>query len=114
MRRLMRELVQLKNEPPEGIRVSHPEDDMLDVTGIIEGPGECSYVFEPISSVTDHVRYWSTAGTPYEGGYFRVKFNFTEEFPEAPPKCLYLSFKPTFHTSPPTADFICFDLLLFP
>lgn len=114
MRRLMRELVQLKNEPPEGIRVSHPEDDMLDVTGIIEGPGECSYVFELISSATDHVRYWSTAGTPYEGGYFRVKFNFTEEFPEAPPKCLYLSLKPTFHTSPPIADFICFDLLLFP
>lgn len=38
MRRLMRELAQLKSNPPEGIRVSHPEDNMLDVTGIIEGP----------------------------------------------------------------------------
>jgi hypothetical protein len=28
-----------------------------------------------------------TAGTPYQGGYFRVSFNFTEEFPNAPPKC---------------------------
>lgn len=26
-------------------------------------------------------------GTPYEGGYFRVKFQFTDEFPAAPPKC---------------------------
>ena len=26
-------------------------------------------------------------GTPYQGGYFRVKFDFTEEFPAAPPKC---------------------------
>lgn len=26
-------------------------------------------------------------GTPYAGGYFRVKFKFTEEFPAAPPKC---------------------------
>ena len=26
-------------------------------------------------------------GTPYQGGYFRVKFEFTEEFPAAPPKC---------------------------
>lgn len=26
-------------------------------------------------------------GTPYAGGYFYIKFNFTEEFPAAPPKC---------------------------
>lgn len=39
MRRLMRELTQLKSEPPEGIRVSSPDEDMLDVTGIIAGPG---------------------------------------------------------------------------
>lgn len=41
MRRLMKEIAQLKNEPLEGIRVSSPDEDMLDVTGIIEGPGEC-------------------------------------------------------------------------
>jgi len=40
---------------------------MLDVTGVIEGP----------------------EGTPYAGGYFRVKFKFTEEFPAAPPKCWF-------------------------
>lgn len=28
-----------------------------------------------------------TVDTPYEGGYFQVKFAFTEEFPTAPPKC---------------------------
>lgn len=28
-------------------------------------------------------------GTPYAGGYFRVKFKFTEEFPAAPPKCAF-------------------------
>jgi ubiquitin-protein ligase len=26
-------------------------------------------------------------GTPYQGGYFRVKFEFNEEFPAAPPRC---------------------------
>jgi ubiquitin-protein ligase len=31
-------------------------------------------------------------GTPYAGGYFRVKFKFTEEFPAAPPKCASPSF----------------------
>lgn len=40
VRRLMRELMQLKNEPLEGIRVIAPEENMLDVTGIIEGPGK--------------------------------------------------------------------------
>jgi hypothetical protein len=39
MRRLMRELVELKKSPPEGVRVVTSEDNMLDVTGIIEGPG---------------------------------------------------------------------------
>lgn len=31
-------------------------------------------------------------GTPYAGGYFRVKFRFTEEFPAAPPKCMIAFF----------------------
>lgn len=36
----MRELLELKKSPPEGIRVQTSEDDMLDVVGLIEGPGE--------------------------------------------------------------------------
>ena len=39
MRRLMKELAQLRTDPPEGIRIVMPEDNMLQVTGIIEGPG---------------------------------------------------------------------------
>lgn len=27
------------------------------------------------------------AGTPYEGGYFRIRFAFGSEFPNLPPKC---------------------------
>jgi ubiquitin-conjugating enzyme E2 S len=61
MRRLMRELKELRTNPPEGIRVQLSEESVLDVVGIIEGPGE--------------------------GGYFRVKFEFTEEFPATPPRC---------------------------
>jgi len=38
-RRLMKELNGLRTDPPEGIRVVTNEDNMLDVTGIIEGPG---------------------------------------------------------------------------
>ncbi len=36
----MRELLELKKSPPEGIRVQTSDDDMLDVVGLIEGPGE--------------------------------------------------------------------------
>lgn len=39
MRRLMRELNGLKNDPPEGIRIVTSDENMLDLTGIIEGPG---------------------------------------------------------------------------
>ncbi|KAI0798187.1 ubiquitin-conjugating enzyme/RWD-like protein [Abortiporus biennis] len=87
LRRLMRELSELQNSPPEGIRVVVNEDNMLDVTGIIEGP----------------------EGTPYAGGYFRVKFKFTEEFPAAPPKCWFAT--KIFHPNVSSAGEICVNTL---
>ena len=39
----MRELSELQTNPPEGIPVSTSEDNMLDVTGIIKGPGSCRF-----------------------------------------------------------------------
>ncbi|KAI0632711.1 ubiquitin-conjugating enzyme/RWD-like protein [Trametes polyzona] len=87
LRRLMRELTELRTNPPEGIRVVTNEDNMLDVTGIIEGP----------------------EGTPYAGGYFRVRFQFTEEFPAAPPKCWFST--KIFHPNVSTAGEICVNTL---
>lgn len=86
-RRLMKELTDLRANPPEGIRVVTNEDNMLDVTGIIQGP----------------------EGTPYAGGYFKVKFSFTNEFPAAPPKC-WLATK-IFHPNVSTAGEICVNTL---
>jgi len=59
----------------------------LDVTGIIEGPD----------------------GTPYAGGYFRVKFKFTEEFPAAPPKCWFAT--KIFHPNVGANGEICVNTL---
>ena len=42
MRRLMRELKELRTNPPEGIRVQLSEESVLDLVGIIEGPGKLS------------------------------------------------------------------------
>jgi len=83
----MRELNELQNSPPEGIRVVTNEDNMLDVTGLIEGP----------------------EGTPYAGGYFRVRFKFTEEFPAAPPKCWFAT--KIFHPNVSSAGEICVNTL---
>ncbi|KAI0334225.1 hypothetical protein GY45DRAFT_1359186 [Cubamyces sp. BRFM 1775] len=83
----MRELSELRTNPPEGIRVVTNEDNMLDVTGIIEGP----------------------EGTPYAGGYFRVRFQFTEEFPAAPPKCWFST--KIFHPNVSTTGEICVNTL---
>ncbi|KAH9943648.1 ubiquitin-conjugating enzyme/RWD-like protein [Amylocystis lapponica] len=87
LRRLMRELSELQISPPEGIRVVTSEDNMLDVTGIIAGP----------------------EGTPYAGGYFKVKFSFTEEFPAAPPKCRFIT--KIFHPNVSGAGEICVNTL---
>jgi ubiquitin-conjugating enzyme E2 S len=39
MRRLMRELKEIRTSPPEGIRIQLSEESVLDLVGIIEGPG---------------------------------------------------------------------------
>ena len=98
----MKEISTLRASPPDGVRIVTNEEDMFDITGIVAGPGAyifgklcttqlclvCLFVFEVI---------WLTApilvleGTPYEGGYFKIRFQFTEEFPAAPPKCVFVS-----------------------
>jgi hypothetical protein len=40
IRRLLKEVSRLRSEPPEGIRVKTNDEDILDLIGIIEGPGE--------------------------------------------------------------------------
>ncbi|ESK86007.1 ubiquitin conjugating enzyme e2 [Moniliophthora roreri MCA 2997] len=87
MRKLMREISEMKKSPPEGIRVQTSDDNLLDVVGIIQGP----------------------EGTPYAGGYFKVKFRFTEEFPQAPPKCSFMT--KIFHPNVSSSGEICVNTL---
>jgi len=87
IRRVVREVAALRSCPPEGIRVVTSEENMLDITGIIAGP----------------------TGTPYEGGYFRVEFQFGDEFPAAPPKCRFVT--RIFHPNVSKAGEICVNTL---
>ena len=86
-RKLVKEINQLRTEPPEGIRVTTNEENMLDVTGIIAGP----------------------EGTPYAGGYFHVRFTFTDEFPAAPPRATMLT--RIFHPNVSRQGEICVNTL---
>lgn len=96
LRRVMREITDLKKSPPEGIRIQMSEEDLLDITGIIQGPGKCmEQNLASLHGASLSTSVWwltkldlaLTEGTPYAGGYFKVKCKFTEEFPAAPPKC---------------------------
>lgn len=40
VRKIIKELTQLRNNPPEDIRVQVDEEDVLQFVGIIAGPGE--------------------------------------------------------------------------
>ncbi|OCF37191.1 ubiquitin-conjugating enzyme E2 S [Kwoniella heveanensis BCC8398] len=80
-------MITLRSEPPEGVRIIVDEDDLTGLEGVIQGP----------------------PGTPYEGGYFRVKFAFGPEYPNLPPKCTMIT--KIFHPNISKSGEICVDTL---
>lgn len=44
VRQVMREVVELSQNPPEGIKVILNEGDITDIQATIEGPGTCSTI----------------------------------------------------------------------
>ncbi|KAK3010516.1 hypothetical protein RJ639_011007 [Escallonia herrerae] len=69
IKQLAKELKNLDETPPEGIKVGVNDDDFSIIYADIEGP----------------------AGTPYETGIFRMKLILSHDFPYSPPKGLSLS-----------------------
>ncbi|WVQ96483.1 hypothetical protein IAU59_003588 [Kwoniella sp. CBS 9459] len=80
-------MITLRSDPPEGVRIIVDEDDLTGLEGVIQGP----------------------PGTPYEGGYFRVKFAFGPEYPNLPPKCTMIT--KIFHPNISKSGEICVDTL---
>jgi len=87
IKRVIKELADLTQNPPEGIKVVPCEDDVSDIEAIVEGP----------------------AGTPYEGGIFRVKLILGSDFPASPPKGLFLT--KIFHPNVSSKGEICVNTL---
>ncbi|GMH20241.1 hypothetical protein Nepgr_022082 [Nepenthes gracilis] len=69
IKQLAKELKNLDETPPEGIKVGVNDDDFSTIYADIEGP----------------------AGTPYENGVFRMKLILSHDFPQSPPKGYFLT-----------------------
>nr|ODN85377.1 ubiquitin-conjugating enzyme E2 S [Cryptococcus depauperatus CBS 7841] len=90
LRSLSRQVIALKSDPPEGVRIVVDEEDLSSMEGWIQGP----------------------PGTPYEGGYFRIKFAFGPDFPNLPPKCnIGTMMTKIFHPNISKTGEICVDTL---
>ncbi|MFS8011103.1 putative ubiquitin-conjugating enzyme E2, ubiquitin-conjugating enzyme/RWD [Helianthus anomalus] len=87
IKQLARELKNLNETPPEGIKVGVNDDDFSTIFADIEGP----------------------AGTPYENGVFRMKLILSRDFPHSPPKGYFLT--KIFHPNIATNGEICVNTL---
>ncbi|KAM7524363.1 hypothetical protein LguiA_014265 [Lonicera macranthoides] len=87
IKQLAKELKNLDETPPEGIKVGVNEDDFSTIFADIEGP----------------------AGTPYENGVFRMKLILSHDFPHSPPKGYFLT--KIFHPNIATNGEICVNTL---
>ncbi|KAL8037106.1 hypothetical protein ABFX02_11G018100 [Erythranthe guttata] len=87
IKQLARELKNLDETPPEGIKVGVNDDDFSVIYADIEGP----------------------AGTPYENGVFRMKLILSRDFPQTPPKGYFLT--KIFHPNIATDGDICVNAL---
>lgn len=87
IKQLAKELKNLDDSPPEGIKVIVNDDDFSIIHADIEGP----------------------AGTPYENGTFRMKLLLSRDFPQSPPKGYFLT--KIFHPNIATNGEICVNTL---
>ncbi|CAL0332788.1 unnamed protein product [Lupinus luteus] len=87
IKQLAKELKNLDQSPPEGIKVVLNDDDFSTIFADIDGP----------------------AGTPYENGIFRMKLLLSHHFPHSPPKGFFLT--KIFHPNIATNGEICVNTL---
>jgi len=87
LREVAKQLHSLQSEAPEGIKVFLNEGDLTDIQANIEGP----------------------AGTPYEGGSFKIKIVLGKDYPKSPPRGFFLT--KIFHPNVSKSGEICVNTL---
>lgn len=86
-RRLMRDFKVLQKDPPMGIQGSPQENNIMIWDAVIYGP----------------------ADTPFEDGTFKLQIEFSEEYPNKPPKVKFIS--EMFHPNVYSDGALCLDIL---
>uniref|UniRef100_A0A1I8ARD0 E2 ubiquitin-conjugating enzyme n=1 Tax=Steinernema glaseri TaxID=37863 RepID=A0A1I8ARD0_9BILA len=86
-RRLMKDFMRLRSDPPYGVTAAPTDEDVLLWEGVIFGPQE----------------------TPFEDGTFKVTLQFTEAYPNKPPTVKFVS--KMFHPNVYADGSICLDIL---
>jgi len=87
VRAVAKQIQALATEAMEGVQMILNEEDMTDVQAIVEGP----------------------PGTPYSGGYFRVKLALSKDYPASPPKGFFIT--KIFHPNVGPQGEICVNTL---
>ncbi|KAK4337318.1 hypothetical protein RND71_043604 [Anisodus tanguticus] len=87
IRSVIKELRDIVKESLEGIKVIFNDEDVTDIQAIIDGP----------------------AGTPYQGGAFRIRCVLGKEFPSQPPKAYFIT--KVFHPNVSRSGEICVNTL---
>jgi ubiquitin-conjugating enzyme E2 S len=87
MRKVLAEIADLATNSLEGIKVVVNDEDLSEVHAWISGP----------------------AGTPYEGGNFRIKLVLGPDFPQSPPKGYFIT--KIFHPNVSNTGDICVNTL---
>ena len=86
-RRLLKDLKKLENDDNSGITATPEEDSLFKWSAVIFGPDE----------------------TEWEGGVFKLILEFTEDYPNKPPKVKFLT--KMFHPNIYNDGSICLDIL---
>ena len=87
LRRLVRDLKKFEDDPPEGINATPISDSLMEWEAVIYGPDE----------------------TIWEGGIFKLKMVFSEEYPNKAPDVRFVS--KIFHPNVYNDGTICIDIL---
>jgi len=86
-RRLIRDFKKLKTDPPQGVTGAPCDNDIMLWNAVIFGPDE----------------------TCWEGGTFRLRLQFSEDYPNKPPKVTFMT--KMFHPNIYNDGSICLDIL---